>query len=477
MDGSIVGKFITGLIIKGNQIDARELRAIKDNGTVTLEVTAGGDVNLDIASLKVQSKQIENYLSQGGVNLIPNPTASLTDEGWGSATESVVARYEMTNDTYIGLPTTNPEPNPTDDIFGNSELHLIEAYGEGLCMLIRDCSGKTILFDGGYNQNKDHVISYLTNLGISKLNYYIVTHFHSDHAECATDILNYFGADYAIFKEVIRGTLPSQEEGWGTYDLCDAFKNMCLTKGVKVLNPQVDFFIKLSDNSSIKIFNSNNKNFTDYNHQSLQFLYQYKNNKAFLACDGTNDSDISCYGQIGQVDICQLGHHGDGTYGGTSQKLIDEMKPKYAYFASSYLATGWDVLKYTETLKRVSWHYGASFSHGQGFNGDFKFVLYGDKVETNGIQTFSKDVWYEREPGILFWFKGDGYLAQSEWMGIAGYWYYFGDDHVMYRNKWKQSKSGNWYYLKDNGHMAISETININGKDYIFDSNGVCQNP
>lgn len=38
MDGSIVGKFITGLIINGNQINAKNLRVIDVNGEVTFEV-------------------------------------------------------------------------------------------------------------------------------------------------------------------------------------------------------------------------------------------------------------------------------------------------------------------------------------------------------------------------------------------------------------------------------------------------------
>ena len=58
MDGSIVGKFITGLVVNGNQINARELRVVKDDGMVTFEVTPGGDVNLNVNSLKIIGKSV-----------------------------------------------------------------------------------------------------------------------------------------------------------------------------------------------------------------------------------------------------------------------------------------------------------------------------------------------------------------------------------------------------------------------------------
>ena len=464
-------------IIKANWIELKGASVIDGNGKRTLDIDSFGNFNLDVTSLKVQSKQIEEHLSQGGVNLIPNPTANTELGNWESTANCKIIRYELKNN-YVPLPNeSNDEPFiESSDIYRNAELHLIEPYGGGLAMMLRDCSGKIIFFDGGYKQNAQHCIEYMKSLGVEKITYYIVTHSHSDHIEASPTILQEFGADYAMIKESNWSLLPSAEIDWGTQKLYEDFVNKCNDMGVTILNPQIDTYIKLSDYSNIKVFNSDSPNHSDYNHQSLMFLYTYKNNKVFLAGDGTHDASLSAIGQIGTVDIMQLGHHGDGSIGGSSQKLIDELKPKHAYFASDFLATG---MPYNSdlTLKRVSWHYGLSYSHGTGFNGDFKFTLDGNAVTTTAKSTFAKDMWYEREPGMWFWFKTDGYLAQNEWLKIAEYHYYFGDDYVMYRNKWKQDGTGAWFYLKDNGKMAVNETININGKDYIFDNNGACTNP
>ena len=434
------------------------------------------DETIDGISQKVTSVQ-EDINKNGGVNLIPNPTASVDLTGWGSATESNVIRYYTSQaEQYIEDSSTGvPSIKEGDDKY-QPELHMIEPYGGGLAMVLKDCSGKILFFDGGYSGNAQHCINYLKSIGVQRITYYIVTHSHSDHVEASPTILQEFGADYAIIKESDWDKLPASEIEWKTQELYQAFVDKCNKLNVTILNPKTDIYLKLSDYSNLRIYNSNNTNHSDYNHQSLMFLYNYKNNKIFLSGDGTNDSDISCREQIGKVDILQLGHHGDGSIGGSSQKLIDELKPKHAYFASDFLANG---MTYNSdlTLKRVSWHYGLSYSHGTGFNGDFKFILDGNSVKTTAKSTFAKDMWYEREPKIWFWFKTDGYLAQNEWLKIAGYQYYFGDDYVMYRNKWKQDGTGAWFYLKDDGKMAVNETININGKDYIFDSNGACANP
>ena len=487
VDNMAIGEALIGTLsldrgwigkLNANYLDVKGNFSVTDgNGKRTLDIDSFGNVNLDVTSLKVQSKQIEDHLSQGGVNLIPNPTANTELGNWESTANCKIIRYELKNN-YVPLPNeSNDEPFiESSDIYRNAELHLIEPYGGGLAMMLRDCSGKIIFFDGGYKQNAQHCIEYMKSLGVEKITYYIVTHSHSDHIEASPTILQEFGADYAMIKESNWSLLPSAEIDWGTQKLYEDFVNKCNDMGVTILNPQIDTYIKLSDYSNIKVFNSDSPNHSDYNHQSLMFLYTYKNNKVFLAGDGTHDASLSAIGQIGTVDIMQLGHHGDGSIGGSSQKLIDELKPKHAYFASDFLATG---MPYNSdlTLKRVSWHYGLSYSHGTGFNGDFKFTLDGNAVTTTAKSTFAKDMWYEREPGMWFWFKTDGYLAQNEWLKIAEYHYYFGDDYVMYRNKWKQDGTGAWFYLKDNGKMAVNETININGKDYIFDNNGACTNP
>ena len=57
-DGKINADMILAGLIKGNYIDARNLTVTRTDGTKTLEVTAGGDVNLNVNSLKIQSEDV-----------------------------------------------------------------------------------------------------------------------------------------------------------------------------------------------------------------------------------------------------------------------------------------------------------------------------------------------------------------------------------------------------------------------------------
>ena len=63
-DGKINADMILAGLIKGNYIDARNLSVTRTDGTKTLEVTAGGDVILNVESLKIQSEDVSNKLSE-----------------------------------------------------------------------------------------------------------------------------------------------------------------------------------------------------------------------------------------------------------------------------------------------------------------------------------------------------------------------------------------------------------------------------
>lgn len=379
----------------------------------------------------------ENWTNAaGGVNVIPNSTAAINIDGWDSASESTILRYTIFESS-IGPSGSTSSTNTNSDV-GNDvrtpEIHMIEAYDGGLAMLLIDCSNKVILIDGGYSSNGSHCIEYMKRLGVNKIDYYIVTHCHTDHAECAPLIFNAFPVVNAVIKPLDTSKLPAVEFEWLTHIVYSNFTYECTKRGVNVIDPRSMPYIKLSDASTLQIYNSGNGYWDNYNHQSLMLLYKYRNSKVFLAGDGTNKSDISVLGSIGQVDLLQLGHHGDGTEGGTSQKLIDELKPKHSYFASQWLALSGDQTKEDETLKRVSFHGGYSYSHGSGHNGDFVFIIGPNEVGTTARHTYATNMWYEREHDVWYWFKADGWLAKNE-------------------------------------------TLTINGVSYNFDSNGVCTNP
>ena len=70
-DGKINADMILAGLIKGNYIDARNLTVTRTDGTKTLEITAGGDVNLNVASLSINSTGMTDYIqAKSGNNLL-----------------------------------------------------------------------------------------------------------------------------------------------------------------------------------------------------------------------------------------------------------------------------------------------------------------------------------------------------------------------------------------------------------------------
>ena len=441
--------------------------------------------------------------SVGGVNLIPNPTAKYDLEGWLSMSNNNIIRYENNQISYNngGGTGVNISGIVNGDLVENvstlsySYLHVLEPYGGGLALLIQDKSGQTIMIDGGYEGNASHCISYLNSLGIKKLDYYIITHAHSDHIEGAIDILEYFNAKKVVIKRLETSKLPSVEFEWRTDALYNEFMNMCAKKGVEVIDPSIFNHIKISNDSYINIYNVGNLDWTNYNSQSLMLLYVYKNNKVFLAGDGTHNASNSVLGLIGKVDIFQAGHHGDGSIGGSSQKLIDELKPSHTIFASAFLATNEEESLEHDTLARVSYHGGLSYSHGTGHNADYIFTLNGSSVSTSAKSTKAMSLWHKRDNGKWYWFKSNGSLAKNEALTISnenyrfksdgtaycdewyldssGNYYYYNSSCAMVKNAWWQDIYGNWFYLQSDGIMAVNKTLTISSKEYRFDTNGV----
>ncbi|PJA29122.1 MAG: hypothetical protein CO189_03435, partial [candidate division Zixibacteria bacterium CG_4_9_14_3_um_filter_46_8] len=72
----------------------------------------------------------------------------------------------------------------------NLQVHVIDV-GQGHSTLIISPTGQTMLIDAGELNQVLNVKSYLASLGISHINYFVATHYHSDHiGSVANGLLN-----------------------------------------------------------------------------------------------------------------------------------------------------------------------------------------------------------------------------------------------------------------------------------------------
>lgn len=70
---------------------------------------------------------------------------------------------------------------------GKLQIHFMDV-GQGDGAVLISPGGEAVLFDDGVQNNCDKPISYLQQLGVTRIAYQITSHYHSDHIGCAAKI-------------------------------------------------------------------------------------------------------------------------------------------------------------------------------------------------------------------------------------------------------------------------------------------------
>src|SRR5215470_9253293 len=74
---------------------------------------------------------------------------------------------------------------------GRLQIHFMDVgQGDGAILIAPD--GETVLFDNGPLLGCSKPLNYLTALGITKIDYQIISHYHADHFGCTADVLGRF---------------------------------------------------------------------------------------------------------------------------------------------------------------------------------------------------------------------------------------------------------------------------------------------
>ena len=197
--------------------------------------------------------------------------------------------------------------------------------GQGDSIIIHS-NNKTVLIDTGGIKNYSNkkwelqknnysivnsvTIPYLKKLGISKLDYLILTHGDYDHIGEAINLIN----NYKINKILIN----AGEINYLERKIINNFNNIEVAKK--------DYYFGLGDAEFLQL----NGDLDEENDNSL-VLFCYINNKTILL---TGDASIKSEEYImknynlDKIDILKVGHHGSRT--STSEKFIKKIEPNLA---------------------------------------------------------------------------------------------------------------------------------------------------
>ncbi|MBZ5538181.1 MAG: MBL fold metallo-hydrolase [Acidobacteriia bacterium] len=191
---------------------------------------------------------------------------------------------------------------------GKLQLHFMDV-GQGDAAVLISPRGEVVLFDNGVQGECDQLISYLQQLGISKINYNIVSHYHSDHIGCTPGIL----ARFPLMKEGIDrgGSYPS-----GT------FRNYVKAVGghrkTAVTGMKVNLDVDSASPVEIEMVALNGDGFptTNENDLSLVAVVHYGEFNAEVGGDLSgydtrtyDDVESSVARRVGHIDVYKVHHH------------------------------------------------------------------------------------------------------------------------------------------------------------------------
>ncbi len=200
--------------------------------------------------------------------------------------------------------------------------------GQGDSSIIK-YKDKTIMIDTGGIQTyykeeweKRHAepkikttITFLKSIGVTKLDYLIITHGDYDHMGDAINLVSNFKVEKVIFNCGEYNTLEKE--------LINKLNNINYYSCIKELN--------INKN---KLYFLQTKDYDNENDNSNVIYMNINNHKLLFMGDAsvTTEKEILNNYNINNIDILKVGHHGSNT--SSSKEFIDKIKPKYSIISA-----------------------------------------------------------------------------------------------------------------------------------------------
>jgi len=230
---------------------------------------------------------------------------------------------------------------------GDLEIHFIDPNSRVDAIYIK-CGDKSMFIDGGFYSDAKAEIEYLKRLGVTKIDYYLGSHAHSNHVGAAGPIIEAFNIDTIYY-------------GRQTYNGTNSNLYMMLNKSKKTseknaINKCKKIVVNVGDvinMNDLKItcvgpitITSSKPGDTKENYNSLILRLEYGNKSLLFAGDTgatklkeANNKNPGCI----NVDIYKNSHHNSTL----SSSVYNLISPKYVVFTtkdgylptSSYLKT------------------------------------------------------------------------------------------------------------------------------------------
>lgn len=197
----------------------------------------------------------------------------------------------------------------------NLEVHFLDV-GQGDSVFIRQGEA-SMLIDAGENSYGQVVVDYLRQEGVSKLDYVIGTHPHSDHIGGLDHVIESF--------EIAKVIMPRVSHSTQTFeDVLTAISD----KGLKITGPVVGQKHSLA-NAEYTILGPSSEEYSNLNNYSVVLKLDYGNTSFMFTGDAEKmgEKEVVDLKKDIKVDVLKVGHHGSTT--STIDEFLKEVNPSY----------------------------------------------------------------------------------------------------------------------------------------------------
>lgn len=210
--------------------------------------------------------------------------------------------------------TTSPADTPVPNESHRLKVHFLDV-GQGDCIFVQLPNGHTMLIDSGERGNAQNIISYITDLGYSEIDYVVCTHPHSDHIGSMENVLEALDAK-SIY-------MPRKAHTSAMYiDLLKTIRN----QGKKIKEAAAGVTICEGEDMSVRIV-SPVKDYDNLNDISAVILLKYRDSSFLFTGDIENTASKDITEDI-DADVLKVAHHGSSN--AISKGLIRKITPEIA---------------------------------------------------------------------------------------------------------------------------------------------------
>ena len=195
--------------------------------------------------------------------------------------------------------------------------------GQADCELFTLPDGKILLVDSGERGDGEKLVDHLKNLGISKIDYLLATHPHSDHIGGMSDVIDSFEIGKIFAPKVAANDVPTSK----TYE---DFLNSVKNKNLKITKAAAGSTLFEGENYKAECFAPCGSDYDGLNNYSAVVKITFGIHSFLLTGDAEyiSEKEMLSAGYNLDCDILKVGHHGSSS--SSSEDFLKKASPKYA---------------------------------------------------------------------------------------------------------------------------------------------------